>query len=753
MNDYKVAGKGLARIDTPDKAAGTACFGADVPAVRPLAGRVLGTPHAFARVLSVDASRARKIPGVRYVLTRDECPDIRFGGDIKDQSWLGKDGYVRYVGDPVAAVAAETPEAAQAAIDAIRVRYEPLAPVVDPIASREGRTLLVHEDWKELKGLGPQAEGNVLGRFEKTLGDPGAAFAQADVVLEHTFRTPHVHAGYIEPHACTAEAGADGKVTVWTTTQDAWAIRADVAEALGLPATKVRVIPTEIGGGFGSKLKSIYEHIAALLALRTGRAVRMEMSREEDHRAVNPRHPHVFTIKTGVKRDGTLVAREMDVTMDHGAYGRGAPFQCSSKMVMASALYRVSGVRVKACTVYSNAPVAGPVRAPSGPQYHFATEVHTDIVARELGMDPLEFRRKNALRPGDKTLAGVTRDDAMAKVMERAAAEVRWGQPVPRRPDLPEEEGWRYGRGIACGFWHGPGEASSCSLRLNPDGTVQMMSGTVNLTGASTSLCQLVAEELGLGLDHVRYAVGDTDTVPQSTAASGSKATRSVAGAAMKAVKDLRKKILEVAGAKLEAAPGDLLIEEGKVKVASARDRFLTLAQVAKAAPEVTGYLIGDGASPRPPACPIYTAQAAEVAVHPELGEVRVLRLVGVQDVGFAINPLSVEGQIEGAMVQGMGLALMEEQFRHPNGRLSGETLHEYLLPTSMDMPELKVILYDNPAEGTPFGMRGVGEPPIVATAAAIVNAIQDAVGVPFFSIPVGPHHLRKALAAVGNGA
>ncbi|OGL61881.1 MAG: hypothetical protein A3J27_08390 [Candidatus Tectomicrobia bacterium RIFCSPLOWO2_12_FULL_69_37] len=752
MTEYQVAGKGLARIDTPDKAAGTACFGADVPTARALAGRVLGSPHAFARVLSVDASRARKIPGVRYVLTRDECPAIRFGGDIKDQSWLAKDGYVRYVGEPVAAVAAETLEAAQAAIGAIRVRYEPLAPVVDAIASREGKTLLVHEDWKELKGMGPGAEGNVLARFEKTLGNPDAGFAQADRVFEHTFRTPHAHAGYIEPHVCTAEAGADGKVTVWTTTQDAWAIRGDVAEALGLPATKVRVIPTEIGGGFGSKLKSIFEHIAALLALRTARPVRMEMSREEDHRGVNPRHPHVFTIKTGVKRDGTMVAREVDVTMEHGAYGRGAPFQCSSKMGMASSTYRIPGVRVKACTVYTNAPVAGPVRAPSGPQYHFATEVHTDIIARELGMDPLEFRRKNALRPGDKSLAGVNRDDTMVRVMERAAAEGRWGQPVPRRADLPEEEGWRYGRGIACGFWHGPGEASSCALRLNSDGSIQMMSGTVNLTGASTSLCQLVAEEFGVKLDHVRYAVGDTDTVPQSTAASGSKATRSVAGAALNAVRDLRKKILEVAGAQLEAEPGDLILEGGRVKVASAPDRSLTLAQVAKAAPEIAGYLLGQGASPKPPACPIYVAQVAEVAVHPELGEVRVLRLVAVQDVGFAINPLSVEGQIEGAMIQGMGLALMEEQFRHPDGRLSGESLHEYLLPTSMDMPELKVILFDNPAEGTPFGMRGVGEPPIVATAAAIVNAIQDAAGVTFFSLPVGPHHLRKALAAAGNG-
>ena len=277
MTNYKVAGFGHTRIDAPDKVAGSARYAADVPSSRALVGLVLGSPHPYAKVLKVDAEEARKIPGVRAVVTRDDAPRIRFGANIKDQSWFAQDGFVRYGGEPLAAVAAEDMDAAQAAIAALRVEYDVLEPVVNGLESRAGKGLAVHENWREL-GLGPDGEKNVIARFEKEIGDVETGFAEADRVFEHTFTTPFVHAGYIEPHACVAEAGADGKVTIWTTTQDAWSIRADVAEALGYPATQVRVVPTEIGGGFGAKLKSTYEHIAALLALRTGRSVRMEMT-------------------------------------------------------------------------------------------------------------------------------------------------------------------------------------------------------------------------------------------------------------------------------------------------------------------------------------------------------------------------------------------------------------------------------------------------------------------------------------------
>jgi CO/xanthine dehydrogenase Mo-binding subunit len=298
----------------------------------------------------------------------------------------------------------------------------------------------------------------------------------------------------------------------------------------------------------------------------------------------------------------------------------------------------------------------------------------------------------------------------MRTVVDRVAAESGWGMKIPCSDEL-EAEGWRLGRGIACGYWAGPGESASCSLRLNDDGSIQIIAGTVNLTGMSTALCQLTAEEFGISLDDVRYTTGDTDSAPQSTAASGSKATRSVAQAIMSASEDFREKIFAVASTRLEADPSDLVLKDGAVSVASAPDRSITLAEVAAAAPGVQGFVIGSGETAKPPPCPIHTAQVAEVAVHPDSGEVRVLRLLCVQDVGFAINPTSVVGQIEGAMIQGLGLALMEELPHTDKGGLHGESLHEYLVPTSLDMPEIKVILLDNPAEGTPYGMRGVGEP------------------------------------------
>ena len=747
MSEFKVAGKGHVRLDAPDKAAGVARFGADIPANRALIGLVLRSPNAHARLVSVDARRARRIPGVCAVLTGEDCPDTRFGGDVQDQRLLARDGFVRYVGDPVAAVAAETREAARAALEAIAVRYEVLAPAVDPLAGREGRDPLLHRDWREI-GLGPGGHGNLIASVEQDMGDVDKGFAEADRIFEHIFTTPFSHPAYIEPHACLAEAGADGRVTIWTSTQAPYWIRDEVAEALGLPVSRIRVIPTEVGGGFSGKIFSFIEHIAALLALRSGRPVRAEMTREEDHSTVNPRHPHHIRIRTGVMGNGTLLAREMDVTLEHGAYGRMGAYQAKSKMVMAAGSYRVPNVRVRAFAVYTNAPICGPVRAPSGPQYHFATEVHMDIIVRELGIDPLEIRRRNAVRGGDASLFGVQPDDVMPEVLERAAREGEWGAPIRAGGDL-EGPGWVRGRGIACGFWSSPGGGASCTMKLNEDGTVQVVSGTVNLTGATTSLSQLAAEELGLNLDAVQFDCGDTDTAPRSIHAGGSMVTRSVGAAVLGAAASLKGKILSVAAEKLEVAPEDLVLEGGKVFARAAPERSLGLGEVAGAAPGVQGFLLGASESAAPPPCPIHTAQVAEVAVNPELGEVRVLRLTCVEDVGFAINPLSVSGQIEGAMIQGMGLALMEEQHRGPDGSLTGASFHDYLIPTSLDMPEIKTVLLDNPASDlrAPYGARPVGEPPIVATVPAIANAIYDAIGCPFFSIPIAPHHVRAAAA------
>ena len=329
MNEFKVAGKNIPRYDLPDKAVGTAKFAADIPATQTLVGLILRSPLPYARIVSINTEEATKIPGVRSVLTGNDCPPHRFGLEIKDMCWLARDGYVRYIGDPVAVVAAESMDAAQAALDSIQVNYKALEPVVDLLEARDGKSPLVHEDWEKV-GLGPDGEGNVIGRYEMAMGDVGAAMEKADHIFEHTFQTPYAHSGYIEPHACVVEPGADGKLTIWTTTQAPFVIREQVAAALEIPLTKVKVIPTEIGGGFGGKIHSFVEHIIALLALKSGRAVRHEMTREDDHNGVSPRQGLRIHLKTGVTSDGKILARETDVIVDHGAYGPSAPTQASS---------------------------------------------------------------------------------------------------------------------------------------------------------------------------------------------------------------------------------------------------------------------------------------------------------------------------------------------------------------------------------------------------------------------------------------
>ena len=744
MNEFKVAGKNIPRYDLPDKVVGSAKFAADVTAVQPLVGLILRSPLPHARIVSMDTKEAKEIPGVRTVLKGNDCPPHLFGLEIKDMCWLARDGYVRYIGDPVAAVAAESMDAAQAALDSIQVNYEALEPVVDLLEARDGKGSLVHEDWEKI-GLGPNGEGNVIGRYEMAMGDVGTAMEKADYIFEHTFQTPYAHSGYIEPHACTVEPGADGKITIWTTTQAPFVIRDQVAAALGITLTKVKVIPTEIGGGFGGKIHSFVEHIIALLALKSGRTVRHEMTREDDHNGVSPRQGLRIHLKTGVTSDGKILARETDVIVDHGAYGPSAPTQASSRIPMFTSCYNIPDCSVTMASVYTNGPICGSVRGPCGPQCFFATEVHLDIIARKLGIDPFEIRRKNAIRKGDTGLFGTQKDDGMLKVLESTAKEGNWGETIETNVDL-EGPGWKLGRGLAVSFWRGSGGASACTARLNADGSIQLLSGSVNLTGATTSMCQIAAEMMDIDFEQVSFDSGDTDTAPESIHAAGSMLTRSMGAAVIVAVNDLKEKIRVVAAEKLEADPDDLKIERGCVSSISTPERSMPLSEVAKVAPGISGYIMGQGETRTPDFCPIYTAQIAEVAVNLDSGEIKILRLVCSQDVGFAMNPTSVVGQMEGGMLQGIGLALMEEQPRDEAGNIFGGTLHEYLLPTSLDVPELKTVMVENMADDTPYGMRGVGEPPILAAPAAIMNAIADAVGIRFFEIPVGPHHICEAI-------
>lgn len=741
VQDFAVVGKPLPRLDGLEKALGTAVFGDDVslPGAS-LVGRVLRSPLAHARIVRVDVEAARKLPGVRAVLTGRDIPDVRYGDIVQDRRALALEK-VRHVGDPVALVAAEDAEAAEAALALIRVEYEELPALLDPFQALSEERVLVHEDAAQYEAPRSfERRGNICACKVGELGDPDAAWERAEVVIEGEFVTHEVHAGYIEPHAALASVDRAGKVTIWTTTQGSYGCRKHTARVMGLPLSKVNVVPTVVGGGFGAKMPTLIEPLAALLARAAGRPVKITLSREEDFEGSTPRHATVTRSRLGADRKGNLLVKEIDFYLDTGAYADLAPMMVTTRAQMAVGPYRVPSARVRIYAVYTNKPSCGIVRAPAGPQLAFATESQMDELARRTGLDPYEIRLRNSLRRGDVGMEGeLNFNVSLAKTL-RKAREAAGGPWV-------NGDGRLYGRGVASGFWRGPAGAASCSVRLEDDGTAQVVTGSVDLTGSSTSIAQVVAEELGLPFDRVGVVTADTDSASLCPGSGGSQITRSLGTAAQQAARAAKRQILETAAKKLEAHVEDLVVADGRVAVRSSPERGLSLKEVLLAAKSVSGPVFGHGTTPDLPVAPIYITQVADVAVDPETGEVEVLRIVAVQDVGLAINPLSIEGQIEGGVLQGVGYALMEEM-RFEDGRIVNPHLEGYILPTAQDAVRVVPVLVEEPAPEGAYGVRGVGEPPIVCTLAAIANAVYDAAGVRLTRLPIHP---ERVLAGLGK--
>ena len=735
-------------MDGPGKALGTAVFGDDVFLPGTLVGRVLRSPLAHARILNIETEAAKKLPGVHAVLTGRDVPDVLYGDIVQDRRAVALDK-VRHVGDPVALVAAEDAETAEAALGLIEVEYEELPALYDPVEAVSEENILVHEGSSGYEA--PEAierRGNICAWKMSEKGDPEAAWEKAEIVIEHEFVTHEVHAGYIEPHATVASVDSAGKITVWTSTQGSFGCRQQTARVTGLPLHKVNVIPTEVGGGFGAKMPVLIEPLAALLTQAAGRPVKITLSREEDFEGSTPRHATVTRSRLGADREGNLLVREVDFYMDTGAYADLAPMMATTRAQMAVGPYRVPNARVRVYAAYTNKPSCGIVRAPAGPQLTFVTESQMDELARRTGLDPFEIRIRNSLRRGDEGMEGAFQFNIILPETLKRAREAAGGPWV-------DGDGRLYGRGVASGFWRGPAGAASCSVRLDDDGTAQVITGSVDITGSSTSIAQVVAEELGLSLDRVSIVTADTDSGSLSPGSGGSQITRSLSTSAQKAARAAKTQILEVAAKKLEAHVDDLVLTDGRVVVGSSPGQSLPLVEVLSAAKSVSGPVFGHGASPNLPAAPIYVTQVADVAVDPETGEVEVLRVVCVQDVGFAINPLSIEGQIEGGVLQGVGYATMEEM-QFDNGRIVNPDLDGYILPTSRDAVDVVPVIMEEPAPEGAFGVRGVGEPPIVCTLGAIANAVYDATGVRVTHLPISPERvllgLRKDRASGPSG-
>jgi len=744
--ERRVAGKRLNRLDAVGKVTGKHVYAADFALPGMLVGKVLRSSEAHARIRRLDVARALALPGVRAVLTARDVPQIRFGTAIKDRTMFADDE-VRFRGEAIAAVAAVDLDTAEAAVRAIEIEYEKLPAVFDPEQALLAAAPLVHGGWSGYQALPVfDREGNISGRSSIASGDVEAGFARSYRVYEHRFATQHVHPGYTEPRAAVASWDGNGDVIVWTNTQLPFDMKNMLAEVLDLPAAKVRVIVPGIGGGFGGKLRVGVEHYAAWLARRSRRPVKMMTTSEEELTDAYPRQPTVVTLKTGVTKDGRLLARQGRVLLDCGAFANSGPATAAIALQVLAGPYRTPDLLLEGLAVYTNKGSTGSFRAPAGPMANFAVESQMDMIADDLGIDPLELRLRNVYREGDKGPAGETLASvSIEECLRKAAGAIGWNE---RRPAC--ENGRRRGKGIACSWWLTTGGSSGVYVRINPDGTVTLVSGAVELgSGAITGAAQILAEELGVELADINVTEVDTHAAPFDYGAQGSRTAFSVGNACLAAAKDLRRQIGELVSAQCNV-PADSIRLEGK-SVVSGQMR-MTLAEVASLSQRSGGGLISHGTAIQPmPAfdpdrvkhhpLPAWTshsfhAHAVDLSVDEITGDVSINRYVVAQDVGFAINPTYIEGQIEGGVAQGIGQTLSEE-IVYQGGRVMNANLTDYKMPTTMDMPRVESILIEKPSVNGPYGAKGVGEPPCIQPPAAIANAIAAATGVRVQALPI----------------
>ena len=753
-----IIGTRRVRPDAAAKVEGATIFTADVALKNALAAALLRSPHPFARIKRIDVSKARALPGVAAIVYAGNVPATPLAFGIKDQHLFPVD-CVRYAGEPVAAVAADTADLARAAAAAIEVEYEPLTPVLGIEDALRPDGPLVHPNWQTYeRGEGRFLDRNVCARNRIRRGDVDAAFAAAEVLHESRFKFSAGMPGYIEPRAACARREPGGGLTVWCGSQSPYGNRDELAEFFGLDQAKVRFINQFVGGAFGGKIIMAAEWYAAALALQCDRPVRLVWSRREDTLHVFPRHGGEAVFKTGARKDGTLLAMRASFVFDTGAYiGYGTGTALIATM-LASAPYRIPNLDLEARLVYTNKHVAGPVRAPGGPQATYAKEVHFDELAAKLDIDPLELRLRNAWKEGDISPTGQRLTGVSVKeTLERAARAVDWG--------LPRTQPGR-GRGISCSWWFSSCTQSAARVEVRADGRVRVHSGNAEIgTGsAASALPMLAAETLGIAPEDIDLILADTSSDAFDDGVGGSGSTFGAGMAVENAAKDARTSLIQRAEDLLEARAEDIELRDGSAHVRGVPDRAVTFRELARAA---GGSIVGHGESVRGSEpefdealveshdfaswmAPSFTATAAEVDVDAETGRVTVSKLATAQDVGFAVNPSGIIGQIEGGAVQALGWALTEE-LKYEEGRLIHPGLGSYLLPTSVDAPAIQAIIVERPSIEGPRGMKGAGEPPVTTPAGAIANAIRDACGVAPHETPMTPERVWHALAERGS--
>jgi CO/xanthine dehydrogenase Mo-binding subunit/aerobic-type carbon monoxide dehydrogenase small subunit (CoxS/CutS family) len=758
--EYEVVGRSLPRTDALEKVTGKAPYAYDMRLPGMVYGEILRSPYAFARVAAIDTYEAEQIPGVLAVYTQADMPQAKFGAFVQDETALA-DGIVRYQGEGVAAVIAIDEETALRGIEAIEVAYEPLDGVYEPEDAMADGAPQIHDG----------VERNVAAHNRVSAGDIEAGFAEADQVFEDRFVTSRQCHVCMEPHAVVADYDPSGRVTLHMSSQSTFFDRFGLEGIFGMPANKIRILSPYLGGGFGSKSEPHSIYVVAIQAsMNLHRPVKMFHSRDEEFTSSRTRHPEIIDIKTGVKADGTITARQARVILDNGAYTSYGPGVSLTQSMLGGAVYRIPAYRYDGYTVYTNNPFGGAFRGFGSPQFTFAAECHTDMIAERLGMDAVEFRRLNLSMPGDTAISGPTLTSCGVKeCVEKAAEAIGWADklanPVKGR-----------GVGIACGVhftsgkFHPNVNADFCAagVKVNEDGSVSLMIGATEMgTGAATTAtAQICAQELGVELSDVHVICSDSETIPADFGTYGSRVTTLSGKAVQDACAQVRQQLYRVGAELLECGPDELAVGGRKVFVAAEPDRAVDLPTVVQSSlfrnrdgrqimaqahfdapcdlpdPE-TG--VGDFAMSYS-----FGAHAVEVEVDEETGLVRVVDFVAATDCGNLVNPALAEGQVEGGAAQGIGYGLMEDLVCE-EGQVLNPHLATYRVPTSMEMPPVRMIWVETDDPRGPYGAKGLGEMGLVPTAAAIANAVRNATGARVHRIPLTPERVLTEIDALNR--
>ena len=742
---YDVVGTRPVRHDGADKVTGRALYGADFTMAGLLYGAILRSPHAHARVRSIDTSKAEALPQVRAVVTYKDLPDpadrtVDLGEGLTRLKYIRDNvlasDKVLYKGHAVAGVVAASLHDAEEALKLIEVDYEPLPAVLTaPDAMREGASIL-HGDLTT-KELGQQTDlvSNVADHFRHKLGDSEKGFAEADLTVDHEFDTVTVHQGYIEPHNATVLWNNDDRVLVWCSTQGAFVVRDATAAVLGLPVSQVWVKPMEIGGGFGGKIPVYLEPVAALLSKKSGHPVKIVMSRADVFEASGPTPGSHIKVKIGVKKDGHIVAAQASLAYEAGAYP-GAMVVPGSMCVFAA--YDIPNVTIDGYDVVVNKPSTAAYRAPGATNAAFATETVVDEIVEKLGVDPIEFRLQNAAKEGTRRADGPKYPRiGCVELLEAMKNHPHYHAPL---------EGPNRGRGVAIGFWFNCGLESSCNMAVTSDGTVSLVEGSPDIGGTRTAVAMQAAEVLGIPAEDVHPSVVDTDSVGFTAVTGGSRTAFATGLAAIRTAEDLRRQMIERAAKIWDVDANTIALEKGVFVSKNGTDNKMTFKELAAKLGSTGGPVVGRAAVNPPGAGGSFSGNLVDVEVDPETGKVTILRFTAFQDAGKAIHPSYVEGQMQGGSVQGIGWALNEEYYMSKDGAMLNSSLLDYRMPTSLDLPMIDTVIIEVPNPGHPFGARGVGEANIIPPPAALANAIHDAIGVRMDRLPMNPVAVMEAI-------